>query len=136
MARRRYDPVRAAVRFAWTLPAILLALSAFSAWRGHSVRATIVAIVAAVPPILAHLARPAWLKFFAGWMRFAEVLGLVSTTVILTVFFYLVLTPVGLVMRLFRRKDPLDLAWRDGNATYWVERAPVEATYERYEKQF
>lgn len=135
MARRKHDPVRQAVHFAWILLGILLALAAFSAWRQHPIRAGIVAALAIVPPALAHLARPAWMAFFARWMKFAEVLGMITTTIILSLFFYLVMTPVGVVMRPFR-KDPLDLKWKDGKKTTWVDRDPVEPTFERYEKQF
>ncbi len=52
------------------------------------------------------------------WMKFAAVLGFVMTNVILTVFFFLVITPAGLLMRLFRR-DPLRLR-PDRCSTYWV----------------
>jgi hypothetical protein len=57
------------------------------------------------------------------------------TRVVLAIFFYLVLTPVGSVMRLFGRA-PLDLAWKDGKPTYWIDRPETENTLERYSKQF
>ena len=135
MARRKHDTTKQAVRFAWILFVLLGALAGFSAWREHWVRAGIVAALAVVGPALAHLARPAWMAFFARWMKFAEVLGLISTTIILSLFFFLILTPVGLVARLFR-KDPLDLDWKHRRRTYWVDREPVEPTFERYEKQY
>lgn len=135
MARRKHDPVKQAVRFAWILFVLLGALAGFSAWRGHPIRSGIVAAVAVSAPALAHLARPAWMAFFARWMKFAEVLGLISTTIILSVFFYLILTPVGFVARWFR-KDPLDLDWKHRRASYWIDREPVEPTLERYEKQY
>jgi hypothetical protein len=135
MARRKHDATKQAVRFAWILLVLLGALAAFSAWREHWIRAGIVAAFAVAAPALAHLARPAWMAFFARWMKFAEVLGLISTTIILSIFFFLILTPVGLVARLFR-KDPLDLDWKRRRQTYWVDREPVEPTLERYEKQY
>jgi hypothetical protein len=69
-----------------------------------------------------------------GWMKFALVLGHYNTRIILTVLFYLVMTPVGLVMRLFR--DPLDRSLKEQRDTQWVKREsqPVELT--RYERQF
>ena len=69
-----------------------------------------------------------------GWMAFAVALGHFNTRVILTVLFYLVLTPVGFVMRLFR--DPLDRSLADRNASQWIKRElqPVEPS--RYERQF
>ncbi len=135
MARRKHDTTKQAVRFAWILLVLLGAIAAFAAWREHWIRSGIVAFLAVLAPALAHFARPAWMAFFAKWMKFAEVLGMISTTIILSVFFYVFLTPTGLVMRLFR-KDPLDLDWKDGKKTMWIDREPVEPTFERYEKQF
>jgi hypothetical protein len=135
MARRKHDETKQAVRFAWILLVLLSALAGFSAWRGHWIRSGVVATLAVAAPVVAYAARPLWMAFFARWMRFAEVLGMISTTIILSVFFFLVLTPVGLVARLFR-KDPLDLDWKNRRATYWVDREPTEPTLERYEKQY
>lgn len=53
-----------------------------------------------------------------GWMWFAGKLQIVSTTIILSAAYYLVLTPTGLVMRLFGR-DALHLRKKD-RETYWV----------------
>jgi hypothetical protein len=55
--------------------------------------------------------------------------------VLLGLFFYLVLTPVGLAMRLLGRA-PLDLAWKDGRPTYWIDKPDAEYTVERYSKQY
>lgn len=67
-----------------------------------------------------------------AWMRFAEVLGWINTRILLILIFYLVVTPLGLVMRLLRRA-PLDMARRD---SYWTE--PPRNSYgdRHYEKQF
>ncbi len=52
------------------------------------------------------------------WMKLAAVLGFVVTHVILTVFFFLVITPAGLLMRLFG-KDPLRMR-SSKCSTCWV----------------
>jgi len=82
---------------------------------------------------LATLVAPAMLAPIRRlWMRFAEVLGWINTRILLILIFYLVVTPLGLVMRLFLR-PPLDMAWRD---SYWTE--PPRNSYgdRHYEKQF
>jgi hypothetical protein len=38
-------------------------------------------------------------------------------------------------MRIFGKR-PLDLAWKDGKATYWIDKQPGEYTVERYERLF
>jgi hypothetical protein len=67
-------------------------------------------------------------------MKFALVLGHFNTRVILTVLYYLVMTPVGFIMRLFR--DPLDRSLKDGNASHWIKREPQPVDLARYERQF
>jgi multisubunit Na+/H+ antiporter MnhG subunit len=69
---------------------------------------------------------------YRWWMHLAEALAWVNTRVLLIIIFYLVVTPVGLVMRLARRA-PLDTAKKD---SYWTE--PPRSSYgdKHYEKQF
>ena len=71
----------------------------------------------------------------AAWMKFAFVLGWVNSRIILGVIFFLMITPIGLVVRIFRR-DALERRI-DRNATsYWVQRTPVEGVREHCERQF
>jgi len=54
--------------------------------------------------IPAALIAPGALKpVFTVWMKFGHIMNRVNTTIILTVVFFLVFTPVGLVMKLFGR---------------------------------
>jgi hypothetical protein len=65
---------------------------------------------------------PRALKYiYFAWMSLAIVLGFVVSTVILTLFFLLVITPIGLAARLFG-KDFLRLKLDRGQATYWISR--------------
>lgn len=72
---------------------------------------------------------------YVGWMAFAFVLGWVNTRVILGLFFYLVLTPVGLAMRLFGR-DPMSRKFDRSAASYWVRRDTSAVDPKRYENLF
>jgi hypothetical protein len=86
--------------------------------------------------LLAGLAAPAFLKpLYIAWMSFAFVLGWINTRVILGVFFYCVMTPIGLVLRL-TGKDLLDEKIDSTAKSYWKkrERRPVEPG--RYERLF
>ncbi len=71
-----------------------------------------------------------------AWMSLAIVLGFVVSTVLLTCFFFLVITPIGLVARL-AGKDFLGLKLDRRASTYWINKetngpkAPAE-----YERQF
>jgi len=59
---------------------------------------------------------------YALWMAFAFVLGQIVTTIILTLLFFLVMTPMGLLMRLLG-KDLLQKRWKKVKASsYWMQR--------------
>jgi len=79
---------------------------------------------------------PSLLRFpHLWWMKFAGVLGWVNTRVLLTVFFVLVLTPIGLVMRLIGR-DTLGRRFVKGSASYWEKREVPQPGRERFENEF
>jgi hypothetical protein len=82
-------------------------------------------------------ASPQFLKpVYVAWMSVAFALGFVVSHVILTLFFFLVITPVGLVARIFG-KDFLRLKLDRNAPSYWVRRktgAPKPASH--YEQQF
>ena len=82
------------------------------------------------------LIAPVILKpIYIVWMTFAHYLSFVMTYVILTVFFYIVLTPVGLLMRVFG-KDLLAKKFPGGKETYWVPSESYPDDIERYSKPY
>ncbi len=52
------------------------------------------------------------------WMRFGLLLGMIVTPVVMGIIFFLVVTPTGIILRLFR-KDILKLKKNKSN-TYWT----------------
>ena len=58
---------------------------------------------------------------YVAWMCLAIVVGFVVSTVILTLFFILVITPIGLTARLLG-KDFLRLKLDRRESTYWISR--------------
>jgi hypothetical protein len=69
-------------------------------------------------------------------MSLALVLGLLVSTLLLALLFYLVVTPVGLLARLCG-KDFLQRRISRGAASYWIRRDPsVVRTPDDYERQF
>jgi hypothetical protein len=121
-------------RFGLTVGGVFLLLAALSRWRGHSIRPVVMGAMGVALVVPGLLAPRVLGPVERGWMRFAEVLGRVNTSVILTVFYGLVMTPVGLIRR--RVSDPLDRRMHDGRASLWVARprAPVDPV--RYRQQF
>ncbi|MEM9553020.1 MAG: SxtJ family membrane protein [Acidobacteriota bacterium] len=82
---------------------------------------------AVVPRVL----RPIYL----GWMTMAIILGAFMTRVLLTLFFFLVLTPVGLFFRLIGR-DALHRRLDRDAASYWIAKEYPIPGRERFEKFF
>lgn len=94
-------------------------------------------LIPAVPLLVLGLVWPAILRrVYIAWMTFALVLGLIVSTILLTVFYYLVVTPTGLLARAVG-KDFLCLRL-DGTAkSYWGQRpASQPKRRHEYEQQF
>jgi hypothetical protein len=79
---------------------------------------------------------PRALKYvYLAWMSVAFVLGFVISHLILGLFFFLVITPIGLVARLFG-KDFLSLKLDRSAASYWIPRERKPKTPAEHEQQF
>ena len=68
------------------------------------------------------------------WMVFASILGWFMTRLILSLLYYVVVTPMGLVFRIFG-KQFLELKWDQSKPSYWNYRSN-DFQKKRYEKQF
>jgi hypothetical protein len=62
------------------------------------------------------------------WMRLGEVLAWINTRIILGVVFYLVVTPIGVVMRLMGH-DPMRRKFEQTGESYRVRCVPRPATH-------
>ena len=65
-----------------------------------------------------------------AWMTFALALGWVVTRIILTIVFYLIVTPVGLLQRLCGKR-PLEFGFHGDETTYWQRRSTPPGDYEK-----
>lgn len=94
-------------------------------------------LVPAVPLIGLGLMFPTCLRrVYVGWMALAMVLGHVMSTLLLVVFFYLVVTPIGLLARSLG-KDFLNRKWDAQTGSYWLPRNPAKPHPKSdYERQF
>lgn len=82
------------------------------------------------------VAIPAVLKpIYWIWMILATILGWIMTRVILSLLFYVILTPIGLIAR-FLGKQFIELRWDKTYSTYWNYRNKDEFEKEKYAKQF
>jgi hypothetical protein len=85
---------------------------------------------------LARLSTPLFVQIHRVWIGFSITLGYFVSRVLLTIIFFIVILPTGLLMRLFG-KDPMDRKLDPDVPSYWVKREDAEEpSIERYEKQF
>jgi hypothetical protein len=109
-------------RFGLALGAGLSVLGSILLWRDKSAAPWILGVAATL--LLLAILRPQLLgpleKVFA---RVARVVTKALTYLVLTLTFILVITPMGLVMRLLRR-DPLALKPAPDQSSFWIEVEP------------
>ncbi len=113
---------------------VLLLVAAWNFYRGRTTVVVIFASIGAALVVAGLFVPVAARAFHKAWMRFAVALGHVNSRVLLTLMYYLVFTPYGLVSRLVGR-DPLRRRGKVGES-YWVERKRTRQEREQFERLF
>lgn len=90
--------------------------------------------IAVAFPVLYYAIPPLKKPLFVGFMYAVYPIGLVVSNVILAITYYLVITPIGLLLRLFG-KDPMERRLQPQAETYWIEHR-TGGDPARYFKQF
>ena len=114
--------------------AVLLAVAAWNLYRGRTTVVVSFGALGAALVVAGLFVPPAARAFHAAWMKFAALLGHVNSRVLLTLVYYLVVTPYGVVTRLVGR-DPLRRRGAS-QGSYWVERKATRQTREQFERLF
>ena len=120
--------------FGLTVGVVLIVLGGIAMWRGRpaalylmTAGAIFGALGLTVPVVLKPLQKI--------WMGLGIVLGFFVSRVVLSILFYGIITPIGLVMKLFG-KDVLDQCIDRSRVSYWHERMPDARPKESYENQY
>ena len=120
--------------FGFTAGIILLVISGFLFWKEKEAFQIFVAI--GITLFFTTIAIPVVLKpVYWVWMIFAIILGWFMTRVILSLLFYVVITSIGLILRLLG-KQFLELRWDKSKESYWNFKNDDPLEKENYEKQF
>ena len=61
------------------------------------------------------------------WFKFGELLGLLISPVVMALIFFLVVTPTGIIMKLFK-KDLLNKRFNKSIKSYWLKKEKAEST--------
>ena len=119
-------------RFGLTVGGAFLLLAALAWWRGRPLGLAVFATLGALL-VLSGLAVPTRLgPIFRAWMALAHGLSRITTPLFLGVIFFLVLTPIGWLMRLFGRRSLVHAA----APSFWVTRSADARQRADMEHQF
>ncbi|HEV7859030.1 MAG TPA: SxtJ family membrane protein [Pyrinomonadaceae bacterium] len=119
---------------AFIVGGVLLLLAAWNLYRGRMTALYVLCGIASALFLSGLLLPPVARQFHILWMRFAVVLGYINSRILLSLMFYGVFTPYGLVMRLFGR-DPLHRR-EARRESYWIPRKVTRQTKEQFERLF
>ncbi len=120
--------------FGITFAVIFLVIAGFSLWKEKESFQIILAI--GIILFLIAITIPVILKqVYWMWMVFATILGWFMTKLILSVLFYVVLTPIGALSRLFGKRF-LELCADKLKDSYWNYRDTKKTQRVDYERQF
>lgn len=120
--------------FGLTIGVVLMLISGLALWRGKGSWAYL--LMAGLLFTGFGIAAPAPLKPLQKiWMALAAVIGFFMSRVVLAILFYCVVTPIGIVMKLFG-KDILDERISKSCPSYWRELPAKVKAKESYENQY
>ena len=113
---------------------VLLVIAAWNLWKGRPAVYYPFALIGASLLIISRVWDAGARGFHHYWMKFAGVLGYINARILLSLMFYLVITPYGLVSRLVRR-NPLR---RRGppQESYWIPRKTLKQEHQQFERLF
>ncbi len=69
------------------------------------------------------------------WVKLAHLLGWINTRLLLGIIFFVIITPMAIVMKVFGR-DALNRKIDKDTDSYWVPRPSIESIKEYCERQF
>ena len=105
--------------FGVLMAAVLSGVAAVLLWRGRG--ASFYMLILATLFLMPAYLNPTLLKpIEKGWLLFGEKMSVVMTTVMLVLTYFLMITPIGLLLRL-TGKDLLDIKLDPGAKSYWKE---------------
>jgi hypothetical protein len=135
---RALDTGRKALRsFGLVVGGVFIAIAAVIAWRtgGLGPWGTGLGSVGAVLVLLGLVAPPVLRPVHRVWMGLAVVLGFVMTRVLLSLVFFGLVVPIGLVLRLVG-KDLLRLRIDREAGSYWLPKPEAAPPVERLERYY
>ena len=101
----------------------------------HTRTATVFCTLSAIFLVVGLIIPTALKPVYELWLKFTAALAWINTRLILGLMFYLVFTPIGLILRLLRI-DLIKQRWDRNASTYWIRRPSKPFDPANYEKQY
>lgn len=122
--------------FGYLFSAIIIILGAYLEHKSHSHSVAAALFLLGGILLAISLLKPALLSpLNRAWFVFGMLLGKIVSPIVLGAIFFLMITPIALLMRINGR-DALGLRRKKEVATYWVERAAAEPNAASFKNQF
>ena len=120
--------------FGWTFTGVFLLDGLYGAWRGGAALTAL--LVLALETASVTITKESWLTpLNRAWMKFGELLGRVVSPIVLGAIFFVLFTPVGVLMRAFGR-DAMCRRFEPAAKSYWVKRNPPGPADDSYRNMF
>lgn len=121
--------------FGFLFAGVFALLSAYAAYHGADAFKVYGWLIAGVAVGLVAVAAPGLLTpLNKAWMKLGELMGKVVSPLVLGVIFFVLITPIALITRLFGR-DELRLKRTNGHS-YWIDRTPPGPAGDSFKNQF
>ena len=122
-------------QFSLLLAAMLLAVAGWLYWRSSASGWVAAALLAGAAVAAIGLLRPGLMRVvYVVWMAAVFPIGWTVSHVLLAAIYYLVITPIGVIMRMCGY-DPMQRRFERNAKTYWKRREDQDDT-KRYFKQY
>ena len=121
-------------KFGFFFTVIFLFASLYVFWKGYDLVGLTLITVSIFFSLVTVIKDELLLPLNKLWMRFGFLLGSIVSPIILGIFFFLIFTPIGLILRLFGRDElRLKLSTRK---SFWKIRNYQDSDNESFKQQF
>jgi hypothetical protein len=119
-------------KYAWIMTGGLSVFGAVALWRGKPTLPIYFFSIAGLFLVFGLVMPRALRPVYVAWMTLAQGLSWINTRILLSLFFYLVVSPISLVMKLAGR-DVMRRKVNRATTSYWQLRQPPKSKKEGYE---
>ena len=113
---------------------ILLVVAAWNVWQERSMVYWLTGTTSVILILAGLFSRTGSRKFFYLWMRLGNTLGYINSRILLSVVYFLIITPYGITLRLFGRDSMRRRKAR--KKSYWIPRSRKNQTRQQFERLF